>query len=552
MKRYTIFSALMLAAGSLFAQNDTIGAVIQVENDYAPIVVKATKMGFTPQIEIPADYTPIDLIYSQKGEPFGRFVSERNIKELLPTQESRLPGYARLGYGTGNNLDLKAGYRLNIGKRDKVNITASMDGFDTSIDRGDSEWVSRFFTTWINADYTHLFDKLSLGVEADFKNRVFNYLPTGYNAPDATDKQNSAAYTLLVKAASNSVGALSYKAYAGITLSNRKYSASTAERIAENRLRAGGSVRYELPYNVLRSIESSIDLDAFLYNSALKPEDGPGIHERYSNYTLIRLNPAGNMLLGDWSARMGLHADIVTAGSAFLAVAPDLSIEGPITDKITLYATATGGRKAASFEALETLSPYWNYIPGFKQHTPAYNVCDISAGLRNKIGALSTNIYAGFSYTIDDLMPTVGAGGTIFTDFTQAASRDIYAGLKAGYDLGGWLNIEGDVRYDRWGCSKNDALLMYKPMLTAGLTARARIIEGLYANIGYTFTAYTEGNEDERIEDKNNLEANISYRLHKQINIFVQGNNILGSEYEIYPGYTAQGANVMAGASINF
>ncbi len=542
----------MLMASTLLAQNDTIGAVIQVENDYAPVVVKATKMGFTPQIEIPSDYTPIDLIFSQKGEPFGRFVSERNIKDVLPTQESLLPGYARAGYGTGNNLDLKASYRLNIGRRDRLNIKGSMDGFDTSIGSGESEWDSRFFTTWINADYTHLFDRLSLGVEADFKNRVFNYLPTGYPLPEATDKQNSATYSLLVKAASRSLGALSYNAYAGITLSGRKYSASRAERIAENRLRVGGSLRYELPYNILRNIEGKLDIDAFLYNSALKPDDGPGIHDRYSNYALIRLNPAGNLRLGEWRARVGLHADIVTTGSAFLAVAPDLSIEGPLTSKITLYAAATGGRKAASFEALETLSPYWHFIPGFKQYTPAYNVCDISSGIRTKFGALSTSLYAGFSYTIDDLMPTVGANGVIFTNFTQAASRDIYAGLKAGYDLGGWLSVEANIRYDRWGCSKNDALLMYKPMLTAGLTARARIIEGLYANVGYTFTAYTEGNDDQRIDEKNSLEARISYRLHRQINIFVQGNNILNSEYEIYPGYVAQGANVMVGAAINF
>ena len=79
MKRYTILSAIMLAASNLFAQNDTIGAVIQVENDYAPVVVKATKMGFTPQIEIASDQTPLDLVFSQKGEPFGRFVSQRNV-----------------------------------------------------------------------------------------------------------------------------------------------------------------------------------------------------------------------------------------------------------------------------------------------------------------------------------------------------------------------------------------------------------------------------------------------------------------------------------------
>ena len=542
----------MLAAGTLLAQNDTIGAVIQVENDYDPIVVKATKMGFTPQIEIPSDYTPIDLIFSQKGNPFGRFVSQRNIKEVLPTQERRLPGYARLGYGTGNNLDLKAGYRLSIGRRDQLNLIGSMDGFDTSIESDKNEWDSRFFTTWINADYTHLFDNLSLGVEADFKNRVFNYQSAGYPLPNATDKQNSASYSLLVKAASRSIGTLSYNAYAGITLSGRKYSASTAERIAENRLRAGGSLRYELPYNILRSIEGKLDIDAFLYNSALKPGDGPGIHDRYSNYTLIRLNPAGNLRLGEWKARVGLHADILTTGGAFLAIAPDLSIEGALTNEITLYAAATGGRKAASFEELEALSPYWLYIPGFKQYSPSYNVCDISAGVRTNVGALSTDIYAGFSYTIDDLMPTVSANGVIFTNFTQADSRDIYAGLKAGYDFGGWLDVEADVRYDHRGCSKDDAYLMYKPMLTAGLAARTRIIEGLYANIGYTFTAYTKGADDERIDPKNSLEASISYRLHQQINIFVQGNNILNSEYEIYPGYTAQGTNIMAGAAINF
>ena len=101
MRRYTILSAIMLITSNLFAQNDTIGAVIQVENDYSPVVVKANKMGFTPQIEIASDYTPLDLVFSQKGEPFNRFVSQRNVKDVLPTQEMLLPGYARLGYGTG-------------------------------------------------------------------------------------------------------------------------------------------------------------------------------------------------------------------------------------------------------------------------------------------------------------------------------------------------------------------------------------------------------------------------------------------------------------------
>ena len=558
MKRYTILSAIMLITSNLFAQNDTIGAVIQVENDYSPVVVKANKMGFTPQIEIASDYTPLDLVFSQKGEPFNRFVSQRNVKDVLPTQEMLLPGYARLGYGTGNNLDLKAAYQFTFGKSDRLNLFASMDGYNTDIDCSDEEWRSRFYTTEINADYAHNFDKLTLGVEAGIKNCVFNYMqPTFYansqRMPGTTDKQNSGSYALLVKAASNTMGAFSYTAYAGFTINNRKYSASVDENIGETRLRAGGTVRYELPHANLYNLGANIDIDGFIHNSALKPEAGPGIHDRYSDYTLIRINPFGNLRFGDWKARIGIHADLVTANSPFLAVAPDIRIEGPLADGISLYALATGGRKAASFEMLDALSPYWNYIPGVKQPASVYNLCDISAGVRTTFGALYTNIYAGFSYTIDDLMPTADARTSIlYTKFVQDNSRDIYIGINAGYDIGGWLNIEGDIRYDRWGCSESDDLLMYKPMLRAGVKARARIIEGLYANVGYTFTNYTSGNDDLKIEDKSYLEARVSYRLHKQLNLFLQGSNLLNCEYELYPGCLAQGANAMVGASINF
>lgn len=558
MKRYTILSAIMLAASNLFAQNDTIGAVIQVENNYAPVVVKATKMGFTPQIEIASDHAPLNLIFSQKGEPFKRFVSQRNVKDVLPTQEMRLPGYARLGYGTGNNLDLKAAYRFSFGKRDRLTLFASMDGYNTDIDYNDEEWRSRFYTTEINADYTHNFDNLTLGVEADIKNSVFNYMQPIFYAnnlrmPETTDKQNCGSYALLVKAASNTMGALSYKAYAGFTINNRKYSASIAENIGETRLRAGGTVRYELAHENLYNLGANIDIDGFIHNSALKPEDGPGIHDRYSDYALIRLNPFGNLRFGEWKGRLGIHADLVTANSPFIAVAPDIRIEGPLAQGISLYAAATGGRKAASFETLDILSPYWNYIPGVKQPATVYNLCDISAGVRTTIGALYTNIYAGFSYTIDDLMPTADTKTSIlYTKFIQDNSRDIYIGIDAGYDFGGIVNVEGNIRYDRWGCSDNDDLLMYKPMLTAGIKARARIIEGLYANVGYTFTGYTSGNDDLKIDDKSYLEARISYRLHKQLNLFLQGNNLLDCEYELYPGCLAQGANAMVGASINF
>ena len=109
MKNYIItFTATMLMCSSIFAQKDTLNAVVQVENDYNPKVAKATKVTSTPQVEIQNNNTPLDIIFSQKTYPYRNFTGERNVKETLPKLQKQYPGYARLGYGTNNNIDAKA------------------------------------------------------------------------------------------------------------------------------------------------------------------------------------------------------------------------------------------------------------------------------------------------------------------------------------------------------------------------------------------------------------------------------------------------------------
>ena len=69
--RKSIFSlALLLACGSIHAQDEAPTAVVKVENDYKPIVVQVNKRGFTPTMASDEEITPL--------EPSGRYFCARS------------------------------------------------------------------------------------------------------------------------------------------------------------------------------------------------------------------------------------------------------------------------------------------------------------------------------------------------------------------------------------------------------------------------------------------------------------------------------------------
>ena len=67
MKKITIFALSALFATTLFAQKDSLNAVVKVENEYNPIIVKAIKPSFTPQVENTSGNAPLDLVFSHSN-----------------------------------------------------------------------------------------------------------------------------------------------------------------------------------------------------------------------------------------------------------------------------------------------------------------------------------------------------------------------------------------------------------------------------------------------------------------------------------------------------
>ena len=550
MKKIALFTLSSLFTVMTFAQTDSLNAIVKVENDYNPIIVKAVKQSFTPQIELPTDNTPLNLVFSRSATPFERFVSNRDLTNLLPGQEATDNGYVRLGYGNRNNLDSKFGYRLDIGEHDTMNLFASLTGFNCNIDGvTDSNWKSRFYNTWLTADYTHRFSKLSLNIMGGINNNVFNYQPSGMFNNNNTNKQNNNDYRLMARINSILSGALSYKANLGYQLHTRKYSSGIKERINENQFIAGGEIAIALNNEQLSELGLIANFDAFTYNDAFKPS-----YNEYDDYISIRLNPFMKFRFEEWKLRIGVHADILTANGKKAAFAPDIKFEGPLTNDMTFYANITGGNSLNTFASFNELSPYWCYRNDNKQITPTYKVFDIETGLRMKFEPLAIHLYTGYDYNKYNLLPVATFAditGFVYTDFAQEDTRKYYIGGNVSYDYSGWLNVTADAQYNKWSCDGEDELLLFTPMIEANLKARARLYDGLYFGLGYNYARYTKGNS-ERIKDMNNINANISYRFHKQFRAYIQGDNLLNKNYFSYAGYTTRGINFIAGLEYNF
>ncbi len=540
MKKSILFTIAFITAGALYAQKDSLNAVIQVENDYTPVVTKAVKKGFTPDNEENDGNTPLELEFSQKATPFKGFTGERKIEELLPTQNGNYPGYARLGYGTGNNVDAKVSYQYNIGERDKVSAVASLEGFNGEINSPEGKWDSRMYSSWAGVEYSHKFDKFISKSNIEVGNNVFNY-----NTAIPGDKQNVQKLHIGTGIESTVAGPLAYDL--GIHYSRNHYrhlpflwdeTKQKRGHFGENNFGADAALKYELTDNCLRNITADVNLDYYSYYK----------HIGYKGFAELNISPAANIKAGGLDIRLGAQLNFLTKGGAFFAIAPDIRIEGAINKSLSLYASVKGGRKASTLEVLEALSPYW---ASAEQLKPTYTLADATAGIRFSKNALSVNAYIGAAYTKDDLLPYANISEEqkgISSYIAQENTTHAYAGARVGYDYKGWLKGAVSAKYNYWKCDTR-SYLGTKPEFELEFNGEARVLEDIYVNLTYSFATYAD---DAPSLNKNELNLRASYKFADRFGAFVEGNNLLDRNYVKYAGYYEQGINLLMGLSASF
>ena len=552
MRKTILSAAAILLSCTAFAQSDTLRAVVNVSNEYDPVLIKVTKKDFMPSLGNDTRRKAQQYEFTSEAMPFGGFVSERNSIELLQEQERPYCGYARAGYGTANSLDVKVAYRRDLTARDNINVAAAMDGYMTGLDGVYSEWDSRMYNSIVDLGYSHTFDGLRLSAGADFNNRLFNYQKNG-PALSVTDKQNSMNYGVRLGGVSLLDGPLGYCFDAAFSHSNRKYTTGNDRSIYENRINAGGATWYNIGHSEIKRVGIRMNVEGLLYNNILRDAINP-----YDNYASVDIDPYIDFDLSGWAVRLGTRMNILTANGSAFAIAPDIKVERDFANNVSLYAKATGGRTGNNFAKLESIAPYWNYDEEKSvQLKPTYKIVDAEIGSTITMEPLTIGLSAGYTFTKDDLLQYCNSGDRyyvyeyVYTGFAQDDTHNAHAALNVGYDLGGWLRIAGDARYDYWKCDSEE-LLMMKPEITCNLNAEVKPLRGLTLNAAYNFTYFAKGAADKRAKNKNELNLRASYDIFPWLGVYVQGCNLLGSRHFEYAGYEALGARGLLGVTANF
>ena len=552
MKRNILTIAVAVISCTLYAQTDSLRTVVNVNNEYNPVHIKVNKKNFTPTISSQGNVTAPEYKFTTDAIPYYGFVSERNTKEMLPGQENLDNGYLRLGYGLTNEIDAKATYGIDLTGRDNLKVSASMKGFNDELKGLHNNWDSRMYHTGAGIGYTHAFNKLLLGVDGNFNNRVFNYQSAGFSQ-FVTDKQNIKNYSTRFRGVSTGSNQLGYNFNAGFNHNTRKYSTGLQESIAENSINAGAGIYYNVDTKEVKRVGIQAGADMYLYNKNLRDATFG-----YTDYCSINVDPYIDFDFSGWELHLGTTMNFITAGNAVFAIAPDIKLRKSFNNNVTFFAKATGRRTDNSFTKLDGRTPYWGFDKEVsKQLKPTYKILDAAVGSTITFEPLSIDAAAGYSYTKDDVIQVLdylesnSQDAYIFSNFVQENMHNVFVSARLGYDYGGWLKASADARYDYWGC-KDRNLLILKPIVTVNVNAEVKPLRNLTVNAGYNFTRYTKIENGSRTANKNDLNLRISYNIKSWLGVYIQGNNLLNNRYYEHAGYATRGARGLIGVTANF
>ncbi len=566
---YLIFSVCLSA--SVMSQqtpvDSTLIRTVVVEQEYNPNILDASKINILPNVEEPS-VAKGDIEYSQTLRPATSF---GNYQQLMPLTRRELQpdahrGYARFGYGNKGNIDAKLSYLFDFTSRDRLGISASLDGMNGKLEQIPpyynpsvemEDWKAKYYRTNVTADYLHKFNNVDMNIRGVFESDAFNYhdnvSPAGTVMELGNDKQNHTKGEVHLGFNSTTDDLpLRFMAEANYLYFNKKHNLggeTNREQIVRTKAEGIGDISDEQMVGV------KFEMNNLFYSLPV-----------LSNYTTVDLNPYYRYVKESAEIRLGAHVDLAFGQGKTVQVAPDIRGQYNFADNYLVYLNATGGRQLNDYRQLELGSPYW--LPVFtSQDKNTYIPLDASLGLS---GSPATgfwfNLFAGYQIRKDDLNFVNDFGDDFnyaYNYFTFADTKAFYFGAGLKYSHKDLINISLDGRYNKWDADEDFVLLM-KPQFDLNASIEVKLLSNIYLDMGYNYVSRPEvtlfkanimgvvAPMEYQMSAINNLSFGATYKFNKNFSAFVRVNNVLNKEYQYYYSYPSQKLNFMAGISASF
>lgn len=528
--------ALSLNAGAQTSVKDsTLNRTVVVEQEYNPDILDASKINILPKVEEPV-VAKKKIEYSIVPVPAVSFGDYQTMTAFShPEKQSKAkPGYVRLGYGNYGNLDARLSYLFRLSERDRLGVTAAMNGMNGKLNFPDlGKYKQHYYRSSAAIDYLHRFAKLDMDIAgrwglSNLSNHPLTPLThQRFTSGDVHWGVKSTDETLPVR----------FDVETNFLLYTRAHNwtgvASEENKAKENRVYTKANVSGAV--NDKQRVGIFLGMNNLFYKESYQRD-----------YTSLQLNPYYELNTDNWKLRAGANVDFSFGFGKALQVSPDIDVQYIFSDSYILYVQAKGGRMLNDFRHMEAFCPYAVLFKGQKVKN-TYEQLNTSLGLKaSPYPGIHFHIYGGYQRLEDDLYQTYDNAAD-YIGFGQTNGSNVYAGASFSYAYKDVFDMSVEGIYKHW--DMEDEALAFKPSCLLNAEVNVHPIKTLNLNMGYK---YLKHQKDFRQGNVNNLSVSASYAIYKDLSVYVKADNLLNKKYSFYWHYPVEGFNFIAGFSYRF
>lgn len=538
-KRDIIFSSFLLAAAAVSAQN--LNTEITVSHEVVPEERAATRLRLLPSVSLPSvnpgrlpsasRFTPATMT------PFINRLEAACYADSL--RRSPWRGYASLIYGPTYNLSASAGYRF-IESRNLI-----LDGY---MQFNGMSYVSKYpaidydgkvcfrrntamagaKTSWTTTK--GVLDASLLYQYSGYDFPILDYNVTNIIFPHRVDANVAKANVGWAGRAEN----VSYRVGAdyGLIYFGGRNNANN------NRIALTAAVDWMASSKSLWGV----DFGYSLVHSTIAGNKG-----------ILHVLPRYAFSVNSFKVRLGADIDIKTGNTPFkpaLLIAPDVNIVWQPSHYFSIWGQVNG-RMVDNYRGdMFDEQPY--LLPDFEAGLSRIYNADAGITLGAFRGA-SISVFGGYTIARDWYMPAIATGYMTAMDVKGA-----HAGATFKYDYRRILSV--NVRADIAQAPRGDYSCGFAPWrdhARFNLVARVSVrpIEPLDISLGYNLRTGRQKQMkvgDLALQNVNNLQACVTYKINRQWSAFVRGENLMNKHWYLGPAVPSQGITGMVGASYKF
>lgn len=549
MKKIIVYLLSVIAATSAWGQMDN---VVEVENNFQPVLKDATKINSLPEIE-QTQATHYNVNYTTTPVPATTYV----FQPMWAAHNSQLirrdkKGFATAAYGIDNNMLGRLAYGFDLTDDSQLSLDFSSRGHNSKIDHatGTRKWMSRFFTNQFRATYEHQFDDTSsLLIDGSYQTDLFNY-QSPLSDLTHTDKQHNDVFEANIELTPYAFGDFALGATASASNFSQKYATNFAKGVSETRLSLGLQPEYRFSDEVKVDVEICFDYSDYNMNANLATVKGSTGFDFtphfYWNNDVVDIK-AG--------------AFIGTSGN----FSPDVDVTIHLNPAIDVYLQAHGGDVKNSFRRFSLMSPYWRLNDTDFEMSDQFDQLRGMAGVIFKpFEGLYANLAAGYEISEDraeiaDFLMDETVQPTYAPIFFADGKR-FFATGNISYNYHNVFKADLNATYNVWSTSfkpmgpqtTNWDKILWRPRLDATCTLSAMPFKGLTVGADLLFQNFRNETNRYKRDNTMNLGASVSYTFPCRLTLYAKGDNLLNKTYDQYTMYRTSGTNFLAGAAITF